>query len=146
MITAPPRLARRIIGLLYIGCIGGCEADGSNPSPEQAVFEIRACRGSEARPTGETFRVAITSPTTIRQATSLVGGSGGPIVHGRVAPGDGGFNAPWSWHLEPATIQFVDAAVEVCDACPSFVEAHVAEFERVGAYCPWSTEVVRRLR
>ena len=54
--------------------------------------------------------------------------------------GDGGFNAPWSWHLDPAETRFVEAAIEVCDGTPSYVEAHLAEFP---TYCPWGARIVR---
>lgn len=134
----------RVAVVLGLGCLG-CDV-GSDPGPGQAVFEVRACRGSIEEPRGESFRVAIDDAATTRQASALVGQPGGPIVHGRLVVGNGGFNVPWSWHLDPATVRFVDAAIEVCDACPSLVEANLPAFERLGTYCPWSTEVVRRLR
>jgi hypothetical protein len=48
------------------------------------------------------------------------------IPNGRILSGAGRarHNAPWSWHLDPVDIQMAEAAIEVCDATPSYVEAH----------------------
>lgn len=62
-----------------------------------------------------------------------------PIPVGRVVRGESGVNAPWSWHIDPASVQFADAAIEVCDGIPSFVEDATITSED---YCPWSATVV----
>jgi hypothetical protein len=36
-------------------------------------------------------------------------------------------------------VRLTEAAIEVCDALPSFVEAHRADFP---TYCPWSGRIV----
>ena len=57
--------------------------------------------------------------------------------------GDGGFNSPWSWHLDPATIEVPDLAIEVCDGRPSMVEADLPYWlSSVKAFCPWGARVV----
>ena len=53
----------------------------------------------------------------------------------------GGFNGPWTWHLDPDQTQMVEAAIEVCDGKPSYVEAHKSDFP---TYCPWSARIVGR--
>lgn len=53
--------------------------------------------------------------------------------NGPLRRGDGGFNAPWTWHLDPAETRFVEVAIEICDGRPSYVEAHQPDFPR---YCP----------
>ena len=60
----------------------------------------------------------------------------GPLLRG-----DGGFNAPWSWHFDPGQVRMTEAAIEVCDGQPSYVEAHLSDFP---TYCPWSARVVRQ--
>lgn len=67
------------------------------------------------------------------------------VVMGKVVAGANTFNAPWSWHLDPATVQVVDMAMEWCDGRPSDVE----EAMRDGtwppvSYCPWGARVVGR--
>ncbi len=48
-------------------------------------------------------------------------------------------NVGYSWHIDPATIEFADTTTEVCDGRPSDVEkgAITADY-----YCPWSAKVV----
>ena len=71
-------------------------------------------------------------------------GSGQAInVNGEIERGHGGFNTGYSWHLDPATVEFVDLTIEVCDGMPSFVEENVDYFvDTVKQYCPWGAKVV----
>lgn len=88
---------------------------------------------------GERFVVRTSDPETIQLATDNRLGRNGRFPIGTLKPGDGGFNAPWTWHLDPASVRFVEAAIEVCDGRPSYVERHQAEFP---TYCPWGARVV----
>lgn len=123
-----------------------CGGDRSPTAPGgTAVFVIRACLGSEHAPAGETFRIRLTDRGVIDQADGLIGRGSVMIVLGSLAAGDGGFNAPWSWHLDPNTVEFAEGAIELCDACPSLIEADLDYWlNTVGNYCPWSTEVIAR--
>jgi hypothetical protein len=58
---------------------------------------------------------------------------------GPLRAGDGGFNAPWSWHFDPDEVRFAEAAIELCDGTPSYVEEHLADYP---SYCPWAAQVV----
>jgi hypothetical protein len=105
----------------------------------QAIFRVRACAGAITSPDGEIFRVLLRDSGLIARARALTGTH--KIVAGRVVAGDGGFNSPWSWHLDPNTVQFPDVTMEVCDACPGYVEANLGTW--AGAmYCPWSAEIL----
>ncbi len=88
----------------------------------------------------------IRDPRVIAEADDLVGNPNQKIVSGKLRPGDAGFNEPWSWHLDPDSIAFAEAAIELRDGCPSLVEANLDEWFRVGLFCPWSTEVIARER
>lgn len=95
---------------------------------------------------GETFRVWVTNPDTIAQIFALHAGDSlanipaGPVGYG---PGQAGHNLPWSWHLDPELVEMAEMTIELCDAMPSYVEENVTEFvEVVGAYCPWSAQLV----
>lgn len=93
----------------------------------------------------EQFKIWITNPTTISRVLILhAGGSGGSIPNGRIHRGSGQaqHNAPYSWHLDPADIELVDLAIEVCDGRPSYVEANVGEYvDRINRYCPWGARL-----
>lgn len=136
--------------LLLLAMLLGTACDGSgSPSeaPKGNLFVIRACRGSEHAPEGELFRALIRDPGTAAEAQKLVGAGEVKILAGPLDRGDGGFNDPWSWHLDPDQVRLVEGAIELCDGCPSFVEADLDYWiDTVGTYCPWSTEVVSRLR
>lgn len=64
--------------------------------------------------------------------------------NGPIARGDGGHNAPWSWHFVPDRWELVEVSIELCDATPEYVEAHLAMFvDTIGRFCPWSARLVR---
>jgi hypothetical protein len=96
---------------------------------------------------GEQFRIRIDDPAVAAQADALVGA--GPIkaLGGTIARGDGGVNAPWSWHLDSASIAFADAAIDICDVCPSYLEQNFDDWIRSGgSYCSATTFVVARVQ
>ena len=90
---------------------------------------------------GETFSSQITSPTGVDEALALwAGASTAKIPNGALVCSPAPFNCPWSFHQDPATIEFADVTTEVCDGKPSYVDAHCTAF---GArYCPWSAKLV----
>lgn len=105
-------------------------------------------------PTAE-YRVQVIDETFVVRATTqeaidgldarLASGEEGVII-GELAAGDGGFNDPWSWHLETGTVGTPDVATEVCDGRPSMVEEDLDYWlNTVERYCPWSAVVVERL-
>ncbi len=62
------------------------------------------------------------------------------IPNGRVVRGDPEVNVGYSWHIDPASLEFVDATIEVCDGRPSDVEQGLITSDR---YCPWSAKVIQ---
>jgi hypothetical protein len=86
-----------------------------------------------------------TDPETTLLARENLQGANRRFPIGPLRRGDGGFNRPWSWHLDPDRVRMAEAAIEVCDGVPSYVEAHLDEFLDLG-YCPWSARVVAERR
>lgn len=108
-------------------CPGDCLKEG-------IYFSITACY--------ETFNVLVTDTETIKKATKEYNGEINLVPIGDLAYGDGGFNYNWSWHLIPDTVRMGELAIELCDGCPSFVEADVDYWiNNVGQFCPWSGNV-----
>ena len=137
--TRPDRLLS--VAAIILVSILGCESPAA-PSPELeggvvATFDV----------SGERFSAFITDETAIDRLIRIRNGADiGQIPNGRIlrGPGAGGHNAPHPWHLDPEDIQIVDAAIEVCDGRPSFVDANVGYFvDVVGRYCPWGARLVR---
>lgn len=88
----------------------------------------------------ESFTVELATPELIAEARALLaGGDGSSIPNGIVVRDDASVNEPWSWHIDPATLEFAFQTTEVCDGIPSFVED---ETVTSAYYCPWSAKVV----
>ena len=110
----------------------GCSSPASpGDGPAEFVIDV----------VGERFVVRLTDPETIRLAEEARQGRNARFPLGTLRAGNGGFNAPWTWHLDPASVRFVEVAIEVCDGRPSYVETHQPEFT---TYCPWGARVVNR--
>lgn len=81
----------------------------------------------------ETFVARITDPGAVAQFREAMAGARQGFPAGPLVGGDGGFNSPWTWHLDPDETRLVEAAIEVCD-----VEAHQSDFP---TYCPWGARI-----
>ena len=121
------------VSLLILTALAGACSRTTAPSPRPAEFVVDVV--------GERFVVRLTDPETIARAEDSLRGRRSTFPAGPLRPGDGGFNAPWTWHLDPDQTRFVEAAIEVCDGRPSYIETHQAEFP---SYCPWGARVVAR--
>ena len=88
----------------------------------------------------EQYRILLTDPADIAIAEMLLAGEEAPsIPSGLIVRGDPGVNTGYSWHIDPASVEFADVTIEVCDGVPSFVEDGTLEGDR---YCPWGARVV----
>ena len=88
----------------------------------------------------------MTDSIAIERGEELAGTDEPIIAGGGLARGDGGFNPPWNWHIDPASAGFFDAAIELCDGCPQMVEDDLDYWvDTVGAFCPWSSRVIERV-
>lgn len=108
--------------------LSGCAAQG----PTVATFEV-AGQG--------TYKIELATPELIQHAKDLMNGTTeeGRIPVGLIVRDDPGVNAPWSWHIDPATLEFADQTIEVCDGLPEFVEDGTLTSD---TYCPWLAEVI----
>jgi hypothetical protein len=109
----------------------GCSSTGPHDAFAEFVVAVE----------DETFVVRSADPETIRLGFASLRGETSVFPIGPVENGDGGFNAPWSWHVDPERVRFTEAAIEVCDGRPSYVEQHLADYLPLG-YCPWGGRVV----
>ncbi|UBU13624.1 BP74-related protein [Nonomuraea gerenzanensis] len=101
--------------------------------------------------TREEFVVQLTDPAKIRHARDLVNGEtlDRPHVVGRILKRPAPYNPRWSYHYNSDTVDFFDAAIEVCDATIPYVEDHLDEaggaFLPGLVFCPWTSRLVREL-
>jgi len=106
------------------GCVAG-------PQAPVATFEVAG---------GEQYKIELATPELIEHAKGLLAGESlAAIPNGVVVRGDSGVNEPWSWHIDPATLEFANVTIEVCDGIPQYVEDKIVTSDR---FCPWSARVV----
>jgi hypothetical protein len=118
--------------------VAGCEDDPTMPEAE-AVFELRVV--------DETFRIGVNDPVQIDSFAARLASGAESNLNGELRAGNGGFNSPWSWHLDPETVEVADNTIEVCDGKPSMVEDDLDYWlDTVRRYCPWGAKVVARVR
>jgi hypothetical protein len=103
----------------------------SDPDPPYVDFVVSVA--------GETFVLRATDPETIRLARENLEGRNPRFPIGRLNRSNGGFNAPWSWSLDPDDVRMTEVAIEVCDGRPSYVEGHLSDYP---TYCPWGARVI----
>lgn len=132
-----------ILALALLGLVGACSDDDDGDAAQSRTFVLRL----HGFPASEEFRYATGSQTFIEQARAQLALPEDqrflfPI--GSLAPGDGGHNAPWHWHLEDAAL--TELAIELCDGTPSMVEADLSYWlGTVGQFCPWAGYVAAEL-
>ncbi len=118
---------------LLVGCGLTITPVQPTPVPAGVVLTFRVADAEE-------YRIRLVDPHDIAIAQKLLAGEAAPgIPNGRVVRGDPDVNVGYSWHIDPASIEFADAAAEVCDGRPSDVEQRMITSDR---YCPWSAKVV----
>jgi hypothetical protein len=70
-------------------------------------------------------------------------------VMGKVLKRSKRWNAPWSFHLAPESIEFFAFAIEVCDASIQYVENHLDEvggaFLPGSVWCPWGSRLLEEI-
>lgn len=112
--------------------VGDTSGPSSGPAGGAvATFEVAG---------GERYHIELVDPAVVEHARRLLAGEKiSAIPLGTVVRRDSGPNAPWTWHIDPATFSFAFATIEVCDGIPSDVEKGVVTSNE---YCPWSAKVV----
>ncbi len=122
------------------------EPAAEEPLPEWVYFEVGFPTPEQGR-----FVIALADPAMIEQARKAIENpdENPSSVMGIIVKTPAPYNPPWSYHIDPTTIELFENAIEVCDAAPDYVEEHLDEV--CGAFlpdcrwCPWFSKVVREL-
>jgi hypothetical protein len=118
-------------------------------------IEIDTDSQTDALPEGSSvlyaiFTVADAEPLTIALGTTRARDKALAAWRAHTSPGiplgklvcqPADYNAPWSFYVDPTTVNFASGTVALCDARPSMVNANCASFG-VGTYCPWGANLV----
>jgi len=130
--------------LLLLAMLAGLSGCHSASEPGTAYFKLAGATDAD------TFVIALTDPAVIAEARAQANGHE-PSKHvtGLVITEAVSYNAPWSFHLDPASISFAEMSIEVCDAATSYVEEHLEEvggaFLPGRRWCPWSSRVIEEV-
>jgi hypothetical protein len=127
------KLFRFVMAMVATG-LAHCGDTSNDPSPAHVDFLVAV--------NDQVFTLRLTDPDAIAAAQANFRGQNTQFPIGPFREGNGGFNAPWSWHIDPAGAQMTEIAIEVCDGEPNYVEAHVQDYLQVGSYCPWGGRIV----
>lgn len=93
----------------------------------------------------EVFWASITSAQGIGSALDAwQGRSLANIPIGDLVCEPAAWNCGWPWHQDPATVEIVEAAMEICDGGPmATVEGCLAFWAGSGGtFCPWAAQLV----
>ncbi len=133
------RLLSALLLTATVGFAGCDEGDDVITIPEPpAEYRVEV--------SGESFVVRATTQEAVDGLDARLASGEAGVIMGELAAGDGGFNDPWSWHLEAGTLGTPDMAIEVCDGRPSMVEKDLDYWlNNVERFCPWGAVVVERL-
>lgn len=112
----------------------GHPAQTSRATGETAYFNLHDNTGSD-------FVIELTDPDKIGEAREIISTGQHKIVVGTIVKEKADYNPQWNFHYDPATVNFVDGAIEVCDATIPFVEENLdeagASFLPGLTWCPW---------
>jgi hypothetical protein len=136
-------MKRMLLLLAASALLAGCQS-----TEESGTAYFKVAGATEA----DTFVIALNDPALIAEARAIASGAEQSEVHvtGLVVKGAVPYNAPWSFHLHPASISFFEMSIEVCDAATTYVEAHLDEvgdaFLPGRRWCPWSSRVIAEVK
>ena len=125
-----------IVAAVLLGALAVAAALSSiipaSTGPTVVTFEV-------AGYADETYKIELATPELIEHVKQIMAGEDVALIpNGLVVRDDPGVNAPWSWHIDPASLEFADVTTEVCDGLPSYVEDGTVTSPY---FCPWVTKV-----
>lgn len=123
------------------------QADTVSPRADDgdAYFEF------DYPPAPDTFIFKLSDPAKIKEARDILSVAQQDRTHvlSRIVKRPAPYNPGWSFTLDPAATSFFQAAIEVCDASPRYVEDHLDEaggaFLPGGYWCPWRSRLLREV-
>ena len=128
---------RWILAALSLSTLAACD-DATAPEQNPAFAIVVS---------GERFVVEVSTEAQAQELDARLASGVQGVINGALLEGDGGYNQPWSWHMDPATVHTADASIELCDGRPSLVEQDLGYWlDTVRQFCPWGAKVVERLR
>lgn len=120
-------MRRSILFAAILACVS-CN-DSTGPGGARFVFRDPL--------TQDVVRLEITSAEGLAQAADLLRSGEGRWALGTPKRGDGGFNAPWTWHIDPASVTFAEVTIEACQTAISAIDDDLDYWIDFGQVCIW---------
>ena len=117
-----------VAGAITLACIG-C-SDATDPGT-RARFVFRD------PVTNDVVRLEITNAEGRNQAEDLLRSGVAQWAIGTPRRGDGGFNGPWTWHIDPASVTFAEVTIEACQTAASAIDDDLEYWITFGQICIW---------
>jgi hypothetical protein len=93
--------------------------------------------------TQDVVRLEITNPQGLDLAEDLLRSGVAVWAIGTPRRGDGGFNAPWTWHIDPASVTFAEVTIEACQTVASAIDDDLDYWINFGQVCVWGVVETR---
>ncbi len=130
------RLTVLALAASLLAPLAGCgEASSSSGSGPRLRFREAG--------TSDLVRLEVTNASGQAQADTLLHSGAVRWAAGTPLRGDGGFNAPWHWRLDPATVSFPEVTIEACQTVAAGVEEGLDYWIRFGHVCILGTVEAR---
>ena len=110
---------------------------GAHQAESEAYFVF------DCPPNTDTFVIKLTDPQIIQKARNIIATGAGNIVAGTLIKQPVYYNSRWSYHLDPKSIAFPEAAIELCDAAMGYLEANLDI--AYADWCPWNSRLVKEI-
>jgi hypothetical protein len=120
-------MRRFVLSALILAGVGCSDSSG----PDDARFVFRDPLTQDA------VRLEITNSEGRAQADALLRSGEARWALGTLKRGDGGFNGPWTWHIDPATITFAEVTIEACQTAMSAIDDDLDYWIDFGQVCIW---------
>jgi uncharacterized protein (TIGR03437 family) len=134
-----------LLALLLLTNLKGSQPTSTVAAAEEAYFVF------DSPPRKDLFVIKLTDPVKIQKARGLLSGGDQSARHvgGVIVKEPACYNSPWSYHLDPRSIEFFDNAIEVCDGAMGYIESHLDEVGGAllpgNRWCSWGSRLVKEI-
>jgi hypothetical protein len=118
---------KRLLCVLILA--GFACSDSSGPEVARFVFRDPL--------TQDVVTLEVNNSEGLAQAEDLLRSGEARWALGTLKRGDGGFNGPWTWHIDPATVTFAEVTIEACQTAMSAIDDDLDYWIDFGQVCIW---------
>lgn len=122
------RLTSTVLAVCTALALASCN-DSTSPAGARFVFRDPLRQ--------DVVRLEITNPEGLAQAEDLLRSGTAQWAIGTPKRGDGGFNSPWTWHIDPGSVTFAEVTIEACQTAMSAIDDDLDYWIDYGQVCIW---------